>query len=280
MWILFIFGLCVFFAIFFLHSFAHSFIPGPSASPDTIDRLENHTVIDGGEPSYSIHYYSAGSPDLPRLILVHGTPGNAEGWADYIVKPIEGFHVIAYDRPGFGLSDPDGPVVSLSRQAKAIEPFLVPCNGRLPVLVGHSLGGPVAVQAALDFPDKISGLIILAGSMDPALEKIRWWQNIARYAPIRWILPRPLLNGLEELVALKQELLQMSVNLHKIICPVVIVQGDEDRLVPPANARYMENMFTSARFVKTIRLKNQNHYLPWNNRKAVEEAVHTLQGHL
>ncbi len=123
--------------------------PKPSASRDRIDALERrtHALPDSAA---GISYLRAGDPGGQRVIFVHGTPGEARGWADFLLHVRPGFEYIAIDRPGFGESGPAGAVVSLAAQAQALAPLLVARDGRWPILVGHSLGGPVVVHAALD----------------------------------------------------------------------------------------------------------------------------------
>ena len=91
------------------------------------------------------------------MILVHGTPGDATAWTDYLETPIDGAEMIAVDRPGFGCSTPRTAVPSLEAQARALEPLLVERGGAWPILVGHSQGGPIIVRTAIDYPDASAG---------------------------------------------------------------------------------------------------------------------------
>ena len=54
---------------------------------------------------------------------------------------------------------------------RAISPLLDNTNGRPVYLAGHSLGGPLVAKMAALYPEKVDGLVILAGSFDPTLEK-------------------------------------------------------------------------------------------------------------
>jgi len=113
------------------------------------DALERLTIRDS--LYREISYLRGGEPGLPRVVFVHGTPGSATNMARYIRDPIEGHEVISIDRPGFGATG-GAPVPSFEKQAAAIEPFLVTRDGQKPVLVGHSLGGPIVARAAADYP--------------------------------------------------------------------------------------------------------------------------------
>lgn len=77
----------------------------------------------------------AGDPQGLRLLLVHGTPGSAEGWADHLLEPPAGIEVVALDRPGFGRSGPEDARVRLADQAAAVAALLP--RVRAPVLIVH-----------------------------------------------------------------------------------------------------------------------------------------------
>ena len=89
------------------------------------------------------------------MILVHGTPGSATAWTDYLLSPPPGIELVALDRPGFGSSAPDGAVTRLADQAAAVA-ALLPTNDRPVVLLGHSLGGAVVARVAADHPQIVA----------------------------------------------------------------------------------------------------------------------------
>ena len=248
-------------------------LPRPTSSKDEVASLKRHFLFDDGHPAFKLSYYMAENPQKPRIVFVHGTPGSARAFVDYVVHPGFDREIISYDRPGFGESQPDHAVPPLTRQALALKAFLVKQGGQWPILVGHSLGGPIICQAAAEFPDQVGGLVILAGSLDPALEHIAWYQRLAQW----WILPRILPHALvvanREVIPLKKELEGLEKILPRITCPVVIVQGTKDRLVPPANVPFMVKHMTGVAEMKTVIIPGQNHFLPWNNRQAVHQAI-------
>lgn len=97
------------------------------------------------------------------ILFVHGLGG----WAQHLSHPlfplIDGFRLVAVDRPGSGRSTrPAGGPETISEQAA----FLMRLAGRLgmekPLIVGHSMGGAIALRMALDFPGKIAGLALIA----------------------------------------------------------------------------------------------------------------------
>lgn len=207
---------------------------------------------------------------LQPVIFVHGTPGSADAWKEYIHNAPDGFRFIAVDRPGFGSSEHDV-VPQLARQGDALAALMNQLDHPV-ILVGHSLGGPIIARAAIDYPDQVGALVILAGSLDPGLEKINPLQHLGRMWPVSQLLPRALYNANLEIFALEGELEALGERLDDISMPVIILHGTKDGLVPFENVAYMEQMMTNAR-VEVVPLIGQNHFLPWNSRVFVDQAI-------
>jgi pimeloyl-ACP methyl ester carboxylesterase len=179
---------------------------------------------------------------------------------------------VAIDRPGFGESGPVGAMPSMADQAAAVM-ALLPTDGRPVVLLGHSLGGPIVAQVAAELPGRINAIILLAASLDPALEEIHPMQHVGAWAPVRAMLPRVLRNANTELMALKPELEALALLLPRITAKVIIVHGTQDDLVPVANVPFMQARLTGASCLKTTLLEGRNHFLPWNSEPEVRQAI-------
>lgn len=214
----------------------------------------------------------AGDPRGPRVLLVHGTPGSAEGWTDYLLEPPPGVELVALDRPGFGRSGPDGALVCLAAQAAAVA-ALLPDDGRRAVLVGHSLGGPIVARVAAEHADRVAAVVLLAASLDPALERIHRLQRIGAWPPVQALLPRSIRNSNAELMALRQQLVDLEALLPRVRAPVLIVHGSDDDLVPVANVPYLQARLSGARCLQTRLLPGRNHFLPWNAEHEVRAAI-------
>lgn len=263
-------------------------VPGPKATPEQIAAIPRNSVA-ATPTTPALSYLVAGDPNLPRVIYIHGTPGSADGWADFLVDPVPGFEAVAVDRLGFGQSGGrDGGVDSFEQQARAIAPLLVERDAtdqvvgsgsesvhakRWPILVGHSLGGPIAARLAAMHPDRVSGLIIVAGSLDPALEDPGLAQWLATSAVVRFLLPQVLDNSMGELDAAKRETELLAPELSNITCPVIVIHGTADELVPYENVAYIQKMLVNAKSVRVVRLEGQGHFVPWERAGEIRRAV-------
>jgi pimeloyl-ACP methyl ester carboxylesterase len=99
----------------------------------------------------------------PVVVLVHGQPGAGGDWAA-LSEILEADHrVLAPDRPGWG-SDPR-PAAGIEENAEMLDAWLEAVGAESPVtLVGHSLGGGVALFLALNHPARV-GALVLVGSV-------------------------------------------------------------------------------------------------------------------
>jgi pimeloyl-ACP methyl ester carboxylesterase len=115
-----------------------------------------------------LHYLEQGQG--PTLVLIHGNGVTAQ---DYVLSGLfdrlaRSYRVIAFDRPGFGYSErPRDRPWTAADQARLLLAALTELDVDRAVLVGHSWGTMVAVQAALEEPDRIHGLVLMSGYFWP-----------------------------------------------------------------------------------------------------------------
>lgn len=213
------------------------------------------------------------------LLMVHGSPGSWTGWEDYFkdLKLRQQYRLIAVDRPGYGWSGFRQVERSLKQQSDDIAAVFerLPKDQKV-VLMGHSYGGPVVARMAMDYPDKISAVLILAGSVDPALEETKWIQHVAKWPIIRWLVPPFAYSSNEEIIGLKQGLEDALPLWKNIAVPVIIIHGEADTLVPVANVDFMETKLTNAASVEVIRISNGSHFVPWSYYWEVTDALDRL----
>lgn len=112
----------------------------------------------------AIHYLDLGSKDALTLVMIHGLAGTLQHFT-YAVSDLlkDDFRLIIVDRPGAGYSVRDNESdAGLNLQAQMIGEFLDDLGIDNPTVVGHSLGGAVALAMALDRPEKTAALALIA----------------------------------------------------------------------------------------------------------------------
>lgn len=244
---------------------------GHRAAPSTVQRRVVMTADAHGMPAQPLSVLTGTAPcAVARLVLLHGTPGSAAGWGSLLAAPPPGFEVLAPDRPGFGSSGPAHAVTSLEAQAAATAALLAD-DDRPTVLLGHSLGGAVAAQLAATRGERVHALVLLAAALDPDLERVHPLQRLGHWPAVRQCLPRAIRNANAELLALRSELSALAPRLAQIRCPVFIVHGTHDDLVPVANVRFAQRQFGTA--ARVLLLPGRNHFLPWNAEAELRRVI-------
>ncbi len=110
---------------------------------------------------HSLHYVRGG--DGPPLVFLHGVLGSHRTW-DHLAAEMARTHtVVAPDLFGCGASDrPDGADYSLGSHAGAVRDLLDELGLGPVTLVGHSLGGGIALDFTYLFPDRVRGLVLVS----------------------------------------------------------------------------------------------------------------------
>lgn len=129
------------------------------------------------------------------VVLIHGASANAADPMEGVGRTLaaQGFRVIAFDRPGHGWSDRLGagtPAAQADRIAEALATLA--CE---PVIVlGHSWGGAAALALALDHPERVSALALVAPVALPFPRRMTlpWYWRLAAEPPVAWLLSRTL----------------------------------------------------------------------------------------
>ena len=207
------------------------------------------------------------------LIFVHGTPGSAAVFRGYLADENlrARFHMIAVTRPGW--VDPGSEKIpSLDLQAGALQPLLKrDTSGRGAILMGHSYGGPVIARTAMNYPELVSGLVFVASTGDPRLSGPRWYNRIAVILP-KFLLGAQLKGANKEIMPLKAQLLDMLPLWKNITLPVLIVQGDKDKLVDPDNALFLQKQLVNSK-VTTLHRPGAGHFVLWEQSDLISNAI-------
>jgi pimeloyl-ACP methyl ester carboxylesterase len=109
----------------------------------------------------------------PVLLLIHGMAGTRESWRE-VIQPLARNHtVIAPDFPGHGDSAPGGGDYSIGGLAAGLRDLLLTLGHERATLVGHSLGGGVAMQFAYQYPEMVERLaLVSSGGLGPEVTPV------------------------------------------------------------------------------------------------------------
>lgn len=243
--------------------------------PDNFSRVEFN--------NRKVHYAWSGDVTKRPIVFVHGSPGSWEGWARYLNSEQlkKQFHIIVVDRFGYGKSEKGKTEHSLLGQAEVIKAALQSNqSGKPAILVGHSYGGPVIASSAIHNPELSAGLLFIAGSVDPKLEKTKWIQYPATWWPIRLILPSFIRVCNEEIMSLKKELQQQDKLWNQVRAKVFVIQGLKDKLVPPENSEYLQRKLPKDLLISNRKIEDAGHFIIWQNPKLIIEAILEIEKNL
>lgn len=249
------------------------------------DKKQRQELLKSGqmEPTFhryefegrNLQYTHVGQDTLPLVVMVHGAPGSSSMFLDYMKdkKLTDVAQVVAVDRPGYGYSDFGKTERSIEKQAGALKEVLLKHRKGKAILVGHSFGGPVIARMAMDFPELVDGLVMVAGSICPELEPREWWRKPADFFLIRWLTPPSLKVCNQEIIPLYKELEKMKPLWEKITCPVSVFQGEEDNLVPKGNADFAKKVLINSDTVNLQMIEGGNHFILWSLQDLIIEEI-------
>jgi len=206
-----------------------------------------------------IHYLTGGCGD--PLVVIHGGGNGAEGWLQNVTELGEHYRIYVPDLPGFGHSQPTDGDHSMSEFVQFLEDFTHSLGLNRFHLVGHSIGGGIALHYALKFPYKI-GKLVLVSSMClgkevalwirvlssfffwplgvaavAILKAVKWLVNLV-YAPFKFVnpLPQAKVNLGKSITTLEEQATALMDQLSELIMPTLLVWGAKDSIVPVSHA--------------------------------------------
>lgn len=223
-----------------------------------------------------VAYRSEGSGD-PPLVLLHGFSASQDSWLAVTAALAEHHRVVTFDRPGFGLTRlPDDPddrrrIILPAGEVELVVELLDELGIDRAVLIGHSMGGAIAAELALDVPDRTVGLVLEDAAIGPgfsprpAAKRLATNRWASRFGPrlmtmtapraFRFFLPliyadprrvppeirdayrrmvrrRDWATGLWEMAAFL-EASDLADRVDGIDVPTLVITGDRDRITPP-----------------------------------------------
>ena len=237
-------------------------------------------------------FYSAwdGDPrdERPPLVLVHGAGGTHLHWPPHL-RRLRGSDVYALDLPGHGHSTGQGgdtiaayrELILAWSEAMMLHRF---------ALVGHSMGGAIALDFALNTPDRLAGLVlvgsgarlrvspaILQGLQDdfPATAKLLcdWAHSDRADERSKRLYLRRLLEANPAVMLgdfLACDGFDLRQRLGDISVPTLVIGGTADRLTPPRFGEYLREHIPNAQL---LLVEGAGHMVMLEQPQAVTEAI-------
>lgn len=201
----------------------------------------------------------------PSLLLLHGAGGTHRHWGEQL-QALRGATVLALDLPGHGRSTGRGRQ-TIGEYANLVAEFMAPFES--PIIVGHSMGGAIALELALRYRDRLGGLVLVGTGarlrvMPTFLEGLReefesTVDLIWRYAYGPSASEEMIRLGQEEMLAIGPEVLRGDLlacdrfdvmdRLDEIRLPTLVICGEEDRMTPLKYSRFLVDHIPGARLV-------------------------------
>ena len=207
-----------------------------------------------------IHYFTGGEGE--PLVVIHGGGAGAHSWLQNVAELSEHYRIYVPDLPGFGCSQPMDGDYGIPEFVDFVEDFTCSLGLKRFHLVGHSLGGSIALHYALKFPHKIGKLVLIScmflgkeialwvkvlsscafcrslGVAAAAIFKAVKWLVGLVYAPFKLVNPfsQTQVNLGKIVATLEEQVEALLSQLSKLIVPTLLVWGSNDGIVPVSQA--------------------------------------------
>lgn len=257
--------------------------------------MEKHNTISFEE--HTIHYRDEGRENPYTVVLLHGFLQNLNVWSSYTLSYMRDLRVITIDLPGHGYSDCYADTHTMDFMAKCVKAVLTKVGVSNCVMVGHSMGGYVALSFATQFPYMLKGLGLINSHIFADNEAKKQQRRNAciqvgtnRPSYVVDFIPNLFDHSCQNTLAhyikdLQDQSLEMSAQgitaaqkgmmcrpdyldtLRKLNCPVLFVHGKNDKRIPIelAAAQAME-----AQRAELLLLENVGHMAHLEEREYVK----------
>jgi 3-oxoadipate enol-lactonase len=218
----------------------------------------------------SVSYSDEGEHGSPVIIFIHGFPFNKSMWDLQVVSLKDDYRLITYDIRGHGNSDSGDEVFSIDLFVNDLISFMDALKIDKAILCGLSMGGYIAINAAARYKERFDALILtdtqcLADTPEAKEKRIKSIESIRKDGVEKYagesiknlFASESFLNRVKEVEEVREMIVKTSVQslcstllalssrketchiLSEIKVPVLIMVGNEDKITPPAAARFM-----------------------------------------
>lgn len=243
------------------------------STPEAIQRTERiERTID--VRGVATHLFEAGDPTAPPLLYLHGMLAGNQ-WFDYHKALAQDFHVFAPDTPGFGLTERPKEMRDISDYVLYFRDLLDTLDLKKPFIVGHSIGGWIAAEVAVWYPERVSKLVLanafglrVKGTPIPDIFALSpeeiigiCFENIMAALPL---MPPEL--SIEYMFAQYKQFTTLASllwnpgydpklerRLEHANCPTLLLWGESDRLTPLIYGETYHKLIADSKLVKFAR---------------------------
>jgi len=217
------------------------------------------------------HLFEAGVPSAPPVLYLHGTNlGNL--WLDYHNALSQHFHIFAPDTPGFGLTERPDWMRDMSDYILYFRDLLDTLGLRKASIIGHSLGGWMAAEMAVWYPERIDKLVLsnaagirVKGSPIADLFAMNVQEILAACFedPMAAMPLMPaevnvdyMVNAYRQMTTLASLAWNPSYDpklerrLARVTCPTLVIWGELDRLIPQVYGDTFYKLIPNSKLVK------------------------------
>ena len=206
------------------------------------------------------HYLHGGEGD--PLVVIHGGGDSSKAWLENLEELSKHYTVYAPDLPGFGRTQSMNDRFRITEYVEFIKGFTESLELEHFHLVGHSLGGGIALHFALKFPHKIKRLVLVSslflgkeialwarflsspafirsiGEAGIAIFKAVGWLLKLLYAPFEFIVPfsRVQMDIGKVIMTLQGQTTVLLNRLSELVIPTLLIWGAKDGIVPARHA--------------------------------------------
>jgi pimeloyl-ACP methyl ester carboxylesterase len=240
-------------------------------------------------PGVKVHYTDEGRRDGRVIVLVHGFAASVHAWRPWTERLSDTYRVVSIDLPGHGLTEtPQGYRASLEGNAQLVDALATHLSLERFILAGNSMGGAVSLSYAMTHPEKLDGLVLVCAAGWPGNGEARGGppgafallgNDVGRFflklVNPRLVVPDGLRSAYHDTTLVTETVIDRYTDLamaeghrdvlltqrsqpeppwtpqtfSRISTPTLVMVGEQDALIPPANSRALAEAIPGAYLV-------------------------------
>lgn len=249
----------------------------------------------------AINYFHHGKTTLPdvlpdlnkgqRLLMCHGAGGNGHPWVKHFPAIGQKHSPLSIDLPAHGRSGSLESPRTIADYCTLLNKFVEALNLVPFVLLGHSMGGAITIEYALNYPERLKGIVLVGTGaklrvLPDRLEQMkRVMQGKEPVQYDRWAYSTKTSMEIVRQGWMEQAKTDPRIRYHDFLAcdvfnrmndlsgislPTLIICGQDDLLTPMKYAEYMEKNIPGA---KLVRIEDAGHQVALEKPEQFDEAV-------